>query len=286
MTERPLSEQTPAEIDEVLAENWQRQAKVQYRLGSAWDTVRRIAGQRRTDYGQGPWDGSREAAVAYCEEHANERAVMYGTTPREALAEVSECEAELAALEEEAAPGEAEYRRRRWNRYFLVTNTGGHVHRERNCSTCYVTTRYNWLPTLSGCDESAMVAEYGEMACTICFPGAPVMKGYGDGTSALARYGAEEKAQRKAEKDARAAAKAAKRLAEPVRVRNTPNGYTDRIETIHAAKAWIKGEIDWPRGDPETVAESVAALTEALEARGIEVAPLIERWTKAAARNG
>ena len=68
---------------------------------------------------------------------------------------------------------------------------------------------------LADCDEDEMVAQYGEMACTVCFPAAPTYKGFGDGTSSLARYSEAEQAARQAEKDAKAAAKAAKAITQP-----------------------------------------------------------------------
>lgn len=88
---------------------------------------------------------------------------------------------------------EAEFRARGgWNRYFLVLNNNGHVHRERTCSTCFATTSYGWLPELSDCDEAAMVAEYGTSACTVCFPDAPTSKAWQD---AAAREKAEAEAK-------------------------------------------------------------------------------------------
>jgi hypothetical protein len=117
----------------------------------------------------------------------------------------------LAALDAEAAPYEAEYRRRRWHRYFLVTNGTGHVHRERACATCYPTTEYAWLWELAGCDEAAMVAEYGETACTVCFPNAPTLAR----RLGPARVEREREAKR-AERAARHAALAAKRAANAI----------------------------------------------------------------------
>jgi hypothetical protein len=61
-----------------------------------------------------------------------------------------------------------------WSRFFLVTNTGGHIHRSMNCSTCYPSTGYAWLPELSGLSETDAVAEYGSILCSICYPSAPV----------------------------------------------------------------------------------------------------------------
>jgi hypothetical protein len=61
-----------------------------------------------------------------------------------------------------------------WSRFFLVTNNGGHIHRSMNCSTCYPSTGYAWLPELSGLSEADAVAEYGSILCSICYPSAPV----------------------------------------------------------------------------------------------------------------
>ena len=61
-----------------------------------------------------------------------------------------------------------------WSRFFLVTQANGHIHSSMSCSTCYPTTQYGWLPTLSGLTEADAVAAQGPRLCTICFPSAPV----------------------------------------------------------------------------------------------------------------
>jgi hypothetical protein len=66
---------------------------------------------------------------------------------------------------------EAEYTG--WSRFFLVTSSPGHVHSSMHCSTCRPTTRYGWLPQLSGSDEATAVDELGPTLCTVCFPSAP-----------------------------------------------------------------------------------------------------------------
>ena len=86
----------------------------------------------------------------------------------------------------------------KWHRYFLVNNNNGHVHRDMACSTCYPTTQYLWLVELADCDEQAMVASYGELACTVCFPDAPTLPGYGDGTSSIARLSQAERGSARA----------------------------------------------------------------------------------------
>lgn len=129
------TERTPREIDTELADLWNKAD----RASSHLDSVLRSDARRPGTY----------------------------------AAEIARLRAELATLRERSEPLEREYANRLWKRYFLVTNGNGHVHRGRTCATCFPTTRYGWLPALSGCDESAMVAEYGEQACTVCFPAAP-----------------------------------------------------------------------------------------------------------------
>ena len=47
-----------------------------------------------------------------------------------------------------------------------------------DCTTCFPTTQYGWLVNLADCDEDAMIEEWGEMACTVCFPTAPTNPNY------------------------------------------------------------------------------------------------------------
>lgn len=59
-----------------------------------------------------------------------------------------------------------------WSRFFMVL--GGHIHSSMECHSCYETTRFSWLPTLSGLTEAEAVAEHGTILCTHCYPSAPV----------------------------------------------------------------------------------------------------------------
>lgn len=61
-----------------------------------------------------------------------------------------------------------------WSRFFLVTSSKGHIHSSMGCSTCRPSTRYGWLPELSGKAEAEAVAECGPALCTVCFPTAPL----------------------------------------------------------------------------------------------------------------
>lgn len=255
---------TPQEIDTFLAENWGQQARLMNYIESDERIIDREQSHNRTGY-------NLNAAQERWAENVSA----------------------LATLREDASPYEHAFYDDPWDRYYVVRNTGGHVHRDMYCTTCFPTTSFGWLPELSDCDEAEMVGQYGEMACTVCFPDAPAHKGFGDGTSALARYSEAERAERAASKNERAAVKAAKTLDTPVKVSHY-NGAsrmgTDRIETVHAAKAWIKDCIDYMitygyNFDAEAVADGTARLTEALSAKGIDVAPMIIKWTKAARKN-
>jgi len=65
------------------------------------------------------------------------------------------------------------YNQTQWNRAFLVVSSDGHVHKNRYCSTCFDSTRYAWLVQYSNDEESTIVEDAGELACTVCYPSAP-----------------------------------------------------------------------------------------------------------------
>jgi hypothetical protein len=186
---------TPVEVDTVLADLWDRM----YRQ---MDILARTKGYLKL---------TKNARLAD----------EYG-------AQIAKADAALAALKVEARPYEAEYQTRGWLRYFLVTNGNGHVHRGRDCSTCYPSTRYGWLTTLSGCDEAAMVAEYGTDACTVCFPGAPALPGWGSSKSEREHQAARD--AREAKRSVAAAKRAVGALVEPVQVNKL-------VKTVAAAKS-------------------------------------------------
>lgn len=145
MTER----MTPSQVDEILAKNYYRASTLEDRAERLRDSIKRY--DEREAMGRIQHPGNRTQSV-------------------DGLAKA---EAELALIAEENEPLEAIYKAQRWNRYFLVQNTGGHVHRGMRCTSCFPTTRYAWLTTLSDCDEGQMIEEWGETACTVCFPNAP-----------------------------------------------------------------------------------------------------------------
>lgn len=109
----------------------------------------------------------------------------------------------LDALERDVQPLRDEYNRRGgWQRYFLVTNTNGHVHTSTSCQTCRPNTNFAVLTEQSGMKTDDLVEMAGEDACTVCFPGAPV--------ATLSRPSRLETPEAKAKREAKEAAQAAK----------------------------------------------------------------------------
>lgn len=104
-------------------------------------------------------------------------------------------------------------RRGGWKRYFRTLGRDGHVHRERDCSTCRPKTYFGWMPELSDCDETVMVTEHGDAACAVCFPDVVTHPAYIAGA-----------ALRKAHEDALRAAQCPMSAQEVERRYLTPNG--------------------------------------------------------------
>lgn len=242
-----VTQATPAAIDTILADLWYETMK--YRMW-AMDIAKRLDGDRY-----------------YANPHNR----------AEAEKTLAEYQDKIAELRAEAQPLEAEFDRRGgWARYYLVNNSNGHVHKDMECTTCFIDTQYLWLPSVSDFNEEQMVAEFGETACTVCFPSAPTYKGYGDGTSSFARLTVAQKAERDAEKAAKAAAKAEKAITAPdgsplrdadgyeiktaVAARNKLSEYTEDVARKgRDAKCW--------RGDV-TYGEMADRMEAALVAKG------------------
>jgi hypothetical protein len=99
---------------------------------------------------------------------------------RARIEEIQSCENKIAILQDklfkvgnQILDLDAIYDQDPWTRAFLVLASNGHVHSSMNCSTCFPTTRYNWLVQYSNDDENTIVEDAGKDACTICYPSAP-----------------------------------------------------------------------------------------------------------------
>lgn len=132
--------------------------------------------------------------------------------------EISKYEGEIAIFKNELSKVKGKiaeldviYNQNPWTRAFLVINSNGHVHSSMDCSTCFSTTRYNWLVQYSNDDEKTIVEDAGQDACTVCYPSAPAE--VLNRPSRIVTADKIVKAEAKAERDAKKAARIAKEKA-------------------------------------------------------------------------
>lgn len=214
-----LTRRTPVEIDTEIAALLELEAKATYRLSAARHDVTRYLEQAKSLHEGWP----DKYPVDYR---------PFGLDKAEA--EIEKYKDALRTVRREIEPLDAEYERRgRWSRFFLVLNGNGHCHSSRGCSTCFPTTQFGWVYTLSGHTEDEAVAEYGEKMCTVCFPSAPVSKFWGEG-----RIAREAREAKEAEKQAKQAAKTAAAVVDPETGRTL-------FKTERAARNELSNQVDW-----------------------------------------
>lgn len=190
--------------------------------------------------------------------------------------------------DEKVAPIEDEFDARGgWTRFYLVvSSTGGHVHRNMSCSTCYPRTQYIWLTEESGKSEDEIVERAGDGACTVCYPSAPVAdrnnprpNPFEDPAVKAAR------AVREAEKAARDAERTAKGITtpsgEPVL---SAEGYvlkTERAAEVECLR--VLGDMGWYKDHPsdEKWLDTAARIQIALaHKRGVTPEDVSATWVK------
>jgi isochorismate hydrolase len=130
---------------------------------------------------------------------------------QKAIDEIAVLESKISAVNVEIAKLNKIYNQDPWTRAFLVIASNGHVHSSMDCNTCFPTTRYNWLVQYSNDDESTIVEDAGQDACTICYPSAPAE--VLNRPSRIVTADKIAKAEAKAERDAKKAARIAKEKA-------------------------------------------------------------------------
>jgi hypothetical protein len=155
------------EVDTALADAYERLMEASAKIGQALDALHSYAGDRRAYQGKRPvWKMTEE------EVRAAGPKPYYAESWEKTLARVDQGRADYQATRDEIAALDEKYTG--WTRFYLVQNVGGHIHRNRNCSTCHPTTRYGWLPQLSGLTEADAVADQGPRLCSVCYPSAPI----------------------------------------------------------------------------------------------------------------
>lgn len=144
--EQNLATQTPAQLDEQWGQLIYATAVAEARLASAqrgadkgYTSNQIEAAQKRLADAEAAYDDARHAEKPYSAEWA---------------------------------------RRGGWTRAWLCTSaTQGHIHRTHHCPSLRPTSQLGLVYTLSGHDETEIVAAAGETACTKCFPSAPAGEG-------------------------------------------------------------------------------------------------------------
>jgi hypothetical protein len=252
---------SPVEIDTEIARIWGDIDRLDGRIQATRVSLARV-------HSFGPAKGS----LVY-PEGGQERERM--------LQDLEALKAARRALEEEYAPYDREYFVRGcWNRYFLVNNANGHVHSSMGCSTCFATTTYTWLVSLAAQPVAEMIEEWGEKACTVCFPDAPTHPRFHQPS----RQDQAAKAQRDAEKAEREAAKASKVITNddgtPLRSRY------GIIATKVAARNELSGAfqdlVNYGPDHSNDYQGYIARLVTALDAAGVEWVPTAEKAIKKA----
>jgi hypothetical protein len=130
---------------------------------------------------------------------------------QESIEKVAKIKSEIVKVNIEIKKLDAIYDQDPWTRAFLVLASNGHVHSSMDCSTCFPTTRYQWLIQYSNDDEATIVEDAGKDACTICYPSAPAE--VLNRASRIVTADKVAKAAAKAERDAKKAARIAKEKA-------------------------------------------------------------------------
>ena len=145
-----------------------------------------------------------------------------------------------------------------WSRFFLVTNTNGHIHKSMDCPTTRPTTKFAWVTSLSGLKEKDAVEQEGEILCTDCFPSAP--SEYTSGESKPKRIAREAREAEKKIRDAKKLDKLLTPTGEDLVLRGdtyeaedrrtglmVPGQKTESLTTVFGGKAFLKDYYDFQR---------------------------------------
>lgn len=199
--DRDLTQETPVDIDNELAELYYARAKAQHEISGYEQQIERY---RKYIAKEARFPG---------------RLADYQQTIERYEEKIAEAEAVISGIVRQELPLEGEYRRRgRWPRAFLVS--GGHLHSSMSCSTCNregKLTRFAWMTDYSGATEEEIVEAAASRACTTCFPSAPVdiLNRPSTLLTPDERKQAEERTARDAERARKAAEKDAKAISNP-----------------------------------------------------------------------
>lgn len=154
--------------------------KVRVRRGRGWTSYWPLARDELATQAREVLDGTRdisETVLRYNPLYRSETGQTgYRLRIRGILDAIRKHTEEIRTLNEgPAALLDAEWDRRGgWTRFYLCTNTDGHIHTGRSCNTVHATTHLVLKPELSGLTEKDAVRAYGPILCSVCYPTAPL----------------------------------------------------------------------------------------------------------------
>lgn len=189
----------PVEFDTALAALYGEQSKARRARGHAYDAVEREVGQiLKKTYREVVTDDEIAATLSAAREAvakgdpgydapSGQWSAWYGG--KQLVEAYEKFEGTIVPIRDIAKRigefNQAFKDRGGWTRAYLVTNTGGHVHKSMDCSTCFYDrfdertgdykpgTQYFWMVEYSAKAEDEIVGDAGERACTVCYPSAP-----------------------------------------------------------------------------------------------------------------
>lgn len=253
---------TPVEVDTELADLHGKRYRLAYEHEAHMEDLRRsVKRHLKMDIYSKHVHVSREEINAYIDQldpnHYN------GASQLREIERDSERLDQIHALDDQIhVLNDVYLSRGAWPRAFLVTNSGGHVHKSMHCSTCFAPgydasgnlrrgTEFHWLTEHSGKSEDEIVDLAGERACTVCFKDAPVSTL--NKPTQMFSEDEKRKAEEKIEREKAKEEKARKALEKAITPDGSPlaipgGGYPSPFKTEQAATTWAVDKIMYDRG--------------------------------------
>jgi hypothetical protein len=196
VTPEQLATMTPPQIDWLNAALHAEYDRIDAERDRVWERLYSAVGEQKVEQGRRRvWPLNREevetkarAIVADPPAEVPERLKRYDfmltvekytESVAAVLAKLDGLGEETLKLNQQVRPkftGEWD-RRGGWSRFYHVMNVDGHIHKTMSPNECHQlkwTTRFRWLPDLSGLTEKDAVKAEGTILCSTCFPSAPV----------------------------------------------------------------------------------------------------------------
>lgn len=169
------------------------------------------------------------------------------------LASYDENFAKLQKLKEEVADINDKFERAGgWNRAWITSGVGAHVHKSQDCSTCNKMgklTDFGLVADFSKHDEDEIVEAAGYRACTVCYPSAPVGATASSHPTKMFTADEVEKKKAREEREAKRAAANQKKLAGALTADGSPFEINYTVKTSQWEGGKFKENIEVERAE-------------------------------------